>query len=96
MQDYINGGIAYIDCKGMNLLAETTQTISGLFEQCKAAIGNQKIIVATNCVYGTGVPLTPIPVFAIEEGGRFCLSASILQVWVNSDDEVTIVSLIGS
>lgn len=92
----VKGGCAYIDCKGMDLLADSTQTIAGLFNQCKAAIDNKKEMVAVNCVYGEGVPLTPIRVFAIEQGGSYCMSASILQVWVNSSDEVTVVPLINT
>lgn len=99
MKVYPKGGIAYIDCAGLNLLAQSTQTISGLFEQVDAAFKSDKLIVAVNLDYDNGsdteIHLTPVPVFAKAEGGRYCLTASILQVWVNADDEVTIVSLIG-
>lgn len=94
MQDYVNGGFAYIDCGGMNLLADSSQTITGLYNKVKAAYEGQKIIVATNCVYGTGVPMTPIPVFAIKESGNFICTASILQITVESDDSVTITPLV--
>ena len=91
----MNGGYVMVDCKGMNLLAESTQTISGLFSACTQAIKSGKPILANNCVYGENVPLTPIPVFAIEQGGEYCLSSSILQVWVNTSDSVRVVSLLG-
>ena len=92
----MNGGYAMVDCKKLNLLAQSAQTISGIFAACRNAIDSGKPIIACNCEYGEGVPLTPIPVFAIEQGGEFCLSASILQVWVSSEDSVRIVPLINS
>lgn len=92
----MNGGYVMVDCKKMNLLAQSAQTISGIFAACRKAVDSGKPIIAVNCEYGEGVPLTPIPVFAIEQGGQFCLSASILQVWVTSEDSVTIVPLINS
>ena len=96
---YPKGGTAFIDCTGLNLLGQSTQTITGLYKQIDAAFKNDKMIVAVNCDYDNGsdteIHLTPVPVFCKAEGGRYCLTASILQVWVNEDDEVTIVSLIG-
>lgn len=92
----MNGGYVMVDCKKMNLLAQSAQTVNGLYAACRNAVDSGKPIIAVNCEYGEGVPLTPIPVFAIEQGGEFCLSASILQVWVSSADSVRIVPLINS
>ena len=89
-----NGGYIMVDCGGLNLLESDPQTITGIFAKCRNAIESGKPIIATNCVYGSGVPLTPISVFAIEQGGEFCLSASIIQVWVSSSDSVRVVGLI--
>lgn len=87
-------GYVSVDCKKLNLLSETKVTVPGIFKACKAAIATGKPIFAVNCAYGTGVPVTPIQVFAIEQGGRYCLSASIIQVWVDSEDGCTMVGLI--
>lgn len=92
----MNGGYVMVDCKKLNLLAQSSQTISGIFAACRKAVDSGKPIIACNCEYGEGVALTPIPVFTIEQGGEFCLSASILQVWVASNDAVRIVPLINS
>ena len=91
----MNGGYSMVDCKKMNLLAQSSQTISGIFDASKNAIATGKPIIACNCEYGEGVPMTPIAVMAIEQGGEICFSASILQIWVNSSDGVRIVSLLG-
>ena len=88
------GGNILVDCGGLNLLAETSQTITGLYAKAKKAHELNKPIIATNCVYGSGVKLSPIPVFAINEAGTIILTASILQVRVASNDAVTITNLI--
>lgn len=90
----MNGGYIMVDCGGCNLLALSKQTITGIYDRVKAAYESGKPIYAVNCVYGTGVKLTPIPVFMIKQGTSFCGSSSILQMWVGDDDGVTIENLI--
>ena len=90
----LKGGYAMVDCKGLNLLADAPQTISGLRKAVKAAYESNKPIIACNCVYGAGVPLTPIQVFEIEETGVYIMTASILQVRVHEGDVVTIENLL--
>ena len=89
----MNGYIS-IDCKKLNLLAQESQTINGLYADCMDAIETGKPIYATNCEYGEGVPMTPISVMAIIEGGTIIFTSSILQIRVTSADAVTIVSLL--
>lgn len=89
----MNGYIS-VDCKGMNLLASESQTITGIYADCIAAINTGKPIYADNCEYGEGVPMTPISVMAIIEDGTIIFTASILQIRINSEDAVTIVSLL--
>ena len=87
-------GYIQIDCKGLNLLAQSSQTIDGLYSASAAAVDTGKPIIAVNCEYGEGVPMTPISVMAILEAGVYIFTASILQIRVASDDSVTIVPLI--
>ena len=89
-----NGGYIMVDCSGVNMLADSTQTIAGLYDKVKAAYESGKPILAINCEYGSGVHLTPIPVFMIKQGTAFCGSSSILQMWVDEDNTVRIVNLI--
>lgn len=88
------GGYILIDCGGLNLLSETSQTITGLYAKVKKAHALNKPIYAVNCVYGAGVKMSPIQVFTIYESGSMIGTASILQIRVASDDSVTITSLI--
>lgn len=87
-------GYIMVDCKSLNLLADASQTINGLYESSIEAIMSGKPIIAVNCEYGEGVPMTPISVMAIIEAGVAILTASILQIRVANDDSVTIVPLI--
>ena len=91
----MSNGYVLVDCKGCNLLAQSSQTISGLYKACDAAVKTGKPIYAVNCVYGTGVAMSPIQVMCILEAGVYIFTASILQVRIASDDTVTIVPLIG-
>lgn len=90
----MNGGYTMVDCDKLNLLAQSSQTISGLYQKSLDALATGKPVIANNCEYGVGVPMTPIPVMAINEAGTIIFTASILQVRIASDDSVTIVSLL--
>lgn len=83
-----------IDCGGLNLLASEPQTITGLYAKVKKAHELNKPIYAVNCVYGSGVKMSPIQIFTINESGTMIGTASILQVRVTSNDSVTITNLI--
>ena len=87
-------GYIMVDCKGLNLLSQTTQNIPGLYKDMKAAYESDKLVLGVNLNYGENDPLTPVPVFIKEEAGKYIATASILQVWVESDDDVTIESLL--
>lgn len=89
-----NGGVQLVDCKGLNLLAQSTQTITGIYDVLEKCYASNKVIVAVNCEYGTGVKLTPIPVFAIKENDVFICTASILQIRVAKNNTITITSLL--
>lgn len=86
-------GYVSVDCKGLNLLAESSQTITGLYAACQEAMSTNKPIVAVNCVYGTGVNMTPINVFIVPFDGYIVATASVLQIVVTDEDAVTINNL---
>lgn len=90
----MNGGYTLVDCKGLNLLAQSSQTITGLYARMVDAVKSGKPIIACNCNYGVGVPSTPISVMVIDEDGTYIATNSILQILVSSDDSVTIRNLL--
>ena len=87
-------GYVVVDCTGINLLAGEKKTVSGIYAKVKEAFETGKPMFACNCEYGTGVPMTPIPVMAIIEAGVYIMTASILQVRVDENDGVWIVNLL--
>lgn len=87
------GGYAMIDCEGLVLTSQTSQTKTGLYAKVKTALESGKMILAENCVYNTSKS-SPIPVMVIDEAGTLICTNSILQIRIASDDSVTIVSLL--
>ncbi len=90
------GGYILVDCGGIDLTkGETPQTISGLFARVSEAISGGKPVIATNCKWGT-LDVTPINVFAIKfDDDTIIVTSSTLQVYITSEDVVTIVNMVG-
>lgn len=84
-----------VDCSGLDLLAESTQTISGLYNKVKAAMATGKMIIAENMIWGDDGFISPISVFGIDMGSPYgiYLTASTLQIRVSPADVVTIVNM---
>lgn len=90
----MNGGYVMIDCAGIDLLkGETPQTITGLYKKVQDAMKTGKPIYAGAMIWGSGKPVTPVQVFAIQFDDMVICTASTLQVRVTSGDIVTIVNM---
>ena len=91
----MKAGYVLVNASGLDLLSESSQTIAGLYNKCKAAMETGKLIIAENIIWGTGKPISPIPVFAIDMGSTYgiYLTASTLQIRVSPSNEVTIVNM---
>lgn len=90
-----NGGYVLIDCKGLDLLkGSTEQTIDGLYKRLTDTLNLNKLVIATNCKWGT-LNSTPIPVMVLDFGdGTIIATFSTLQVVVTDEDTVTIRNMI--
>lgn len=88
----MNGYIS-IDCKGLDLLAESSQTISGLYAAIQEAIASGKPIYAINMVWGEVSAISPVQVFTVQFDGYVVCTASTLQVIVTTADAVTVNNL---
>ena len=90
----MDAGIIMVDCKGLDLLAESTQEISGLYARLTEARATDKVVVAHNIVWGDSGKTSPIPVIlTAPEANLYIATASTLQIRVSSTDEVTIVNM---
>ena len=88
----MNGYIS-IDCKGLDLLAAESQTITGLYADVQEAIKTGKPIFAVNMVWGDVSPISPVQVFTVQFDGYVIVTASTLQVIITTADSVTINNL---
>lgn len=88
----MNGYIS-IDCKGLDLLASESQTITGLYADVQEAIKTGKPIFAVNMVWGDVSPISPVQVFTVQFDGYVICTASTLQVIITTEDGVTINNL---
>ena len=91
----MKGGYVLVDCKGLDLTGESTQTITGLYNKVKAAMGTGKLIIVENMIWGDDGIISPVHVFAIDMGstyGIYC-TASTLQIRISPADVVTIVNM---
>lgn len=89
----MNGGYIMIDCKGMNLLAQSSQTVTGLHARITEAVKTGKPVIACNCNYGANIPLSPFAVMVSKDSTTYVCTASIYQFSVTSADAVTVTNL---
>lgn len=88
----MNGGYFMIDCKGMDLLVQSGQTIAGLYDDVSAGLNSGKPIFAYNCMWGTD-KMSPVPVMVNPDPDtdeQFVITSSVLQIRVSDDDAVTV------
>lgn len=92
-----NGGYIMVDCTGLDLNTDTKQTITGIFDQIDTAFKSGKPVYAINATFnisGTGNTTSPVNVMVnSDENGGYVATASTLQLWVDSDDGVTVVNM---
>ena len=88
----MNGGYFMINCKGMDLLVQSGQTIEGLYDDVSAGHNSGKPIFAYNCMWGTN-KMSPIPVIVNPDpdtDDQFVITSSVLQIRVDADDAITV------
>lgn len=88
----MNTGYVKVDCTGIDLLKSTKQTITGIYKQCQDAVATGKLIIAENLSWGDKA-VSPCHVFAIDWGSYYIITASTLQVHVESNDKVQVVNM---
>lgn len=91
----MNGGYIMIDCTGLDLLSETSQTITGLYKKCADAMKTNKPVYAVNLTYGDYGPTTPVAVMLLQNGAnQISASSMTLRLDITSADAVTITNYI--
>lgn len=91
----MKGGYILLDAKGLDLTGGSTpQTIPNAWGKAVKAINSNKPIVACNCVYGTGVPVSPVTGFGwyVAEDEIVIVGAT-LHIHVKDDNTVTVLDV---
>lgn len=86
----MNGGYFMLDASGVNLLAESKATVSGIHAKAITALSTGKPIIMNNCTYGANVPVSPVPCFGHMSSTSAVLHTAMLEITIDSSDGVTI------
>lgn len=87
----MKGGYYMVDCEQLDLTSAETVTITGIWKKAVKALAAGKPIVAYNCIYGSGKPVSPVQCF-----GWYLASDSIvivgatLHIIIGDDDSVIV------
>lgn len=90
------GGYIMVDCSGLDLTETAAQSITGIWDKAVSAIASDKPIIAHGCVYGTGVPVSPVTCFgwyiATDE---IVIVGATLHIHIKDDDTATVLDVAG-
>lgn len=90
----INSGYILVDGSGIDLSSSSSQTVAGFHDKCKKAIETGKPIFLYNTIYGSGVPISPVPCFArYGSSNSIILNSAVLQITVTTANAVTVADL---
>lgn len=86
-----NPGFYFLDGGSIDLSSSSPQSISGSWNRTVTAIETGKPIFAYNTKYGTGKPLTPVPVFAwYLSSTSIVIVGATLHIIVSNDDSCVV------
>lgn len=90
----MNGGYFLLDCTGLDLTKDTAQSITGCWQNAASAIASNKPIIAHNCVYGSGVPVSPVTCFGwYIASDEIVIVGATLHIHVKDDDTATVLDV---
>lgn len=93
----MNGGYFLLDCSGLDLTKDTAQSITGCWQNVVDAIAANKPIIAHNCVYGAGVPVSPVTCFGwYIASDEIVIVGATLHIHVKDDDTATVLDVVPS
>lgn len=87
-------GYIIIDCTGIDMLSEDSQSLTGLYARVQEAIDSGKPIYATGLTWGDQGTMSPIEIFTVQFDGYVVCTSSTIQIIVGANDSITINNLI--
>lgn len=95
MNGYFSGGYYMVDCTGIDLTETDPQSITGIWKKAVTAIATNKPIVAYGCVYGTGVPVSPVVCFGwYISTTEIVIVGATLHIHIKSDNTATVLDVV--
>ena len=91
----MNPGYIMVDCRGLDLTGGSTpQTIEGIWDEAVTALEAGKPIIAHNCIYGTGVPVSPVTCFGwYIAADEIVIVGATLHIHIKDDDSLTVLDV---
>lgn len=86
----MNGGYILINAVGVNLAAESSTTVSGLFKELYSAKALNKPVILNNVEVSQGNKISPIPAGLYLYEGDIVAVISNAMITVTSADAVTV------
>lgn len=88
----MNGGYTMVDCAGVDLLAESSATVDGLYNKLAAALKAGKPIIAHNVGYDDAAS-SPIQINVIPDTKKVLAFTGVYVIEVTDADAVTVTDL---
>ena len=87
----MKGGYFMVDCQGLDLTSDTKVTKTGFYKLAEAALAQDKPIVAYNCVYGTGKPVSAVTCFGWRlSSTSIVIVGATLHIIIDNEDGVIV------
>lgn len=90
-------GYFLVDCTGIDLTSAVEVTVAGIWNKAVKALAQNKPIIAHNCVYGTGVKVSPVTCFGwYISSTEIVIVGATLHIHIKNTDKVTILDVAAS
>lgn len=87
----MKGGYQLLDCEQLDLTSAVSVVKTGFWNKAKEALSINKPLFAYNCIYGSGKPVSPVPVFGwYLSATSIVIVGATLHVIVDSSDNVVV------
>ena len=87
----MKGGYHLVDCEGLDLTSAVKVTKTGFWNKAKLALAQDKPIVAYNCIYGSGKPVSAVTCFGwYLDASTIVIVGATLHIIIDSSDGVIV------
>ena len=87
----MKGGYYMVDCESLDLTSAESVTKTGFWKKAKKALASGKPIIAHNCIYGSGKPVSPVTCFGwYLADDSIVIVGATLHIIIGDDDSVIV------